>query len=69
MGKVLTNKILYINRNESIIITEDESLLISADATLHKADMMHMDEETVLVFDEKGNCIGNMENDKLRDLQ
>ena len=69
MGKVITNKIVVISKNESICITRDEPLMLTADGPVHIPEPMHLSEEMVFVFDENGNVVGKMDHHKMDELQ
>ena len=68
MGKVITNKIVIISKDESVTLVPDEPMLLTPDGPAKVTEPMHLNEETVLVFDEHGNCIGNIKHEKMKDL-
>ena len=69
MGKVITNKIVVIKPDESVTLIPDKPVLITADGPAKVTEPMHLNEETVLVFDENGNCIGNIKHEKVKELR
>ncbi|MBN2714938.1 MAG: hypothetical protein JXX14_03725 [Deltaproteobacteria bacterium] len=68
MGKVITNKIIVISRDEPIIITPDEPIMLTPDGPARVPEPMHLNEETVLVFDEYGQCVGNVSHEEVKDM-
>lgn len=58
MGKVITNRIIVINKEEPILLKKEPST---------PPVPMHFNEEQVLVFDKDGNCVGNVGHDEVEE--
>ena len=79
MGKVITNKIVVIDKDqpvlverpfvEQVLIERNEPMMITADGPVKVPEPMHLNEETVFVFDQSGNCVGHMKHGEIKELQ